>query len=55
MCEVTAKMNAIPKMDNFAKKCIFLGEKAKVGGGHLVEVPLAFKGHGGDQQDCQEH
>jgi hypothetical protein len=29
-------MNATPKMDNFAKKCIFLGEKAKVGGGRLV-------------------
>jgi hypothetical protein len=23
-------------MDNFVKKCIFLGEKEKIGGGHLV-------------------
>jgi hypothetical protein len=29
-------MNPTPKMDNFAKKCIFLGEKTKVGGGYLV-------------------
>jgi hypothetical protein len=28
--------NPAPKMDNFSKKCIFLGEKAKVGGGHFV-------------------
>jgi len=34
--DLNAQMNATPKMDNFAKKCIFLGEKAKVGGGHLV-------------------
>jgi hypothetical protein len=34
--DLNAPMNATPKMDNFAKKCIFLGEKAKVGGGHLV-------------------
>jgi hypothetical protein len=33
---LNAPMNATPKIDNFAKKCIFLGEKAKVGGGHLV-------------------
>jgi hypothetical protein len=33
---LNAPMNATPKMDNFAKKYIFLGEKAKVGGGHLV-------------------
>jgi hypothetical protein len=55
VCEVTAKMNAIPKMDKFCKKCIFLGEVAKVGGGCLDQVPLAFQGHGGDQQDYQEH
>jgi hypothetical protein len=34
--DLNAPMNATPKMDNFAKKCIFLGEKTKVGGGHLV-------------------
>jgi hypothetical protein len=39
-------MNAKPKMDNFAKKCIFLGEIAKVGSGHLVEVPKAFENTG---------
>jgi hypothetical protein len=33
---LNAPMNATPKMDNFVKKCIFLGDKAKVGGGHLV-------------------
>jgi hypothetical protein len=26
-------------MDNFAKKCIYLGEVAKVGGGCLVQIP----------------
>jgi hypothetical protein len=31
-----APMNATPKMNNFAKKYMFLGEKTKVGGGHLV-------------------
>ena len=31
-----APMNAAPKMDNFVKKCIFLGERAKVGGGYLA-------------------
>jgi hypothetical protein len=36
MLDLNALMNATPKMDNFAKKCIFLGEKTKVGGGHLV-------------------
>jgi hypothetical protein len=46
MCEVTAKMNAIPKMDKFGRKCIFLGEVAKVGGGCLDQVPYAFQGHG---------
>jgi hypothetical protein len=34
--DLNAPMNATPRMDNFAKKYIFLGEKAKVGGGHLV-------------------
>ena len=36
---LNAPMNATPKMDKFAKKCIFLGEIAKVGGGCLVQVP----------------
>jgi hypothetical protein len=31
-----APINATPKMDNFAKKYIFLGEIAKIGGVHLV-------------------
>jgi hypothetical protein len=35
-----------PKMDNFAKKCIFLDKIAKVDGGHLVEVPKAFENTG---------
>jgi hypothetical protein len=30
--DLNVPMNATPKMDNFAKKCIFLGEKANVGG-----------------------
>jgi hypothetical protein len=34
--DLNAPMNPTPKMDNFAKKCIFLGEKTKVGGGYLV-------------------
>jgi hypothetical protein len=34
--DLNAPMNATPKMDNFAKKFLFLGEKAKIGGGHLV-------------------
>jgi hypothetical protein len=34
--DLNAPMNARPKMDNFAKKCIFLSEKVKVGGGHIV-------------------
>ena len=33
---LNAPMDATPRMDNLAKKCIFLGEIAKVGGGHLV-------------------
>jgi hypothetical protein len=36
--DLNAPMNATPKLDNFAKKCISLGEKTKVGRGHLVEV-----------------
>ena len=35
--DLNAPMNVTPKMDNFAKKCIFLGEVAKVGGGWLVQ------------------
>jgi hypothetical protein len=34
--DLNAPINATPKMDNFAKKCISLGEKTNVGGGHLV-------------------
>jgi hypothetical protein len=34
--DLNVPMNATPKMNNFAKKYIFLGEEAKVGGGHLV-------------------
>jgi hypothetical protein len=34
--DLNTPMNATPKMNNFVKKCIFLGEKAKVGGGYLV-------------------
>jgi hypothetical protein len=37
--DLNAPMNATPKMDNFVKKCIFLGEVAKVGGGCLVHIP----------------
>jgi len=40
---LNAPMNATPKIDKFAKKCIFLGEKTKVGGGHLEKVPKAFE------------
>ena len=32
VCKVNTEMNATPKMDKFPKKCIFLGEVAKVGG-----------------------
>jgi hypothetical protein len=46
VCEVTAKMNAIPKMDKFCRKCIFLGEVAKVGGGYLVLVPKPLEDTG---------
>jgi hypothetical protein len=31
-----ASMNATPNVDNFVKKCVFLGEKTKVGSGYLV-------------------
>jgi hypothetical protein len=48
--DLNAPMNATPKMDNFAKKCIFLGEKAKVGGGetlfkfaNLLRLPRACR------------
>jgi hypothetical protein len=34
--DLNAPMNVKPKMDNFAMECIFLGEIAKIGGGHLV-------------------
>jgi hypothetical protein len=34
--DLNVPMNVTPNMDNYAKKCIFLGEKAKVGGGHLI-------------------
>jgi hypothetical protein len=34
--DLNAPMNATPKIDNFAKKCIFLGEKANVGGGAIL-------------------
>ena len=34
--DLNAPMNATPNMDNFVKKCIFLGEKTKVGGKYLV-------------------
>jgi hypothetical protein len=34
--DLNAPMNVTPKMNNFGKKCIFLGEVAKVGGGCLV-------------------
>jgi hypothetical protein len=44
--DLNAPMNAKPKMENFAKKCIFLGEIAKVGGGHLVEVSKTFENIG---------
>ena len=33
---LNAPMDAIPKMDNLAKKCVFLGEIAKVDGEYLV-------------------
>jgi hypothetical protein len=34
--DLNAPMNATPKINNFAKKCIFLGEKEKFGGEHLI-------------------
>jgi hypothetical protein len=36
MFDLNTPMNTTPKMDNFGKKCIFLSDKTKVGGGHLV-------------------
>jgi hypothetical protein len=41
--DLNASMNATPKMDNFAKKCIFLGDKTKVSGGYLVYIPKPFE------------
>jgi hypothetical protein len=34
--DLNAPMNATPKRDNFARKCIFLGEKKKVVGGESL-------------------
>jgi Fe-S-cluster containining protein len=34
--DLNAQMNATLKMNNFGKKCIFLGEKTKVCGEYLV-------------------
>jgi hypothetical protein len=39
--DLNAPMNVTPNMDNVAKKCIFLGKVAKVGGGCLVQIPKA--------------
>jgi hypothetical protein len=33
---LNAPMNATSKIDNFVKKCIFLGKKTKVGSEHRV-------------------
>jgi hypothetical protein len=44
--DLNAPMNVKPNMNNFAKKCIFLGKIEKVGGGHLVEVPKTFENTG---------
>ena len=43
MHDLNTQIKATPKMDKFSIKCIFLGEIAKVGGGHLVQVPKAFE------------
>ena len=48
MLDLNAPMNATPKMDNFAKKCIFLGEVAKIGGGCPIKIPKASRRHGWD-------
>jgi hypothetical protein len=37
--DLNNQMNATPKIDKIAKKCIFLGEVAKVGGECLVHIP----------------
>jgi hypothetical protein len=37
--DLSAPMNATPKMDNFAKKCIFLGEKQKLVVDTLFKFP----------------
>jgi hypothetical protein len=34
--DLNVPMNATLKMNNFVNKCIFLGEKAKVGGGETL-------------------
>ena len=34
--DLNAPMNATPKMDNLTNKCVFLGEKTKIGGGEHV-------------------
>jgi hypothetical protein len=36
---LSTPMDVTPKMDNFATKCIFLGEVAKLGGECLVQFP----------------
>jgi hypothetical protein len=42
--DLNAPMNATPKIDNSTKKCIFLGEKVKVGGGEtLFKFPNLLK------------
>jgi hypothetical protein len=43
MLDLNALMNVTPKMDNLVKKCIFLVEKKKIGGGHVVQVPKPFE------------
>ena len=40
---LNAQIHATPKMDNFSRKCIFLGGVVKVGGGRLVQIPRAFE------------
>jgi hypothetical protein len=40
--KLNVQMYATPKMDNFYRKCIFLGEIVKVGGRNLVQVSKAF-------------
>jgi hypothetical protein len=40
---LNAPTNVTPKRNNFAKRCIFLGEVAKVGGECLVQFPKLFE------------